>query len=349
MRVAGAQLDLVVGDLDGNGSRIADAMAWADAQNADVLLLPELAITGYPPEDLVLRSGFVEANLAVLSDLARASGSVTTVVGFVDRLDDPIDFDDAETRTVANAAAILRDGAIQGVYHKSLLPNYGVFDETRYFGRGSDPAAIWDINGRRCGVSVCEDIWVPDGPPAQQAAAGAEVLLNINASPFHAGKALEREDMLRSRARASGSHVVYVNLVGGQDELVFDGASVILDRDGTVIHRSPQFEEDLFVVDLDRGGDIAELLPLDQEMYTALVTGLRDYVHKNGFNQVVISLSGGIDSALSAAIAADAIGPESVWASRCRHGSRRRVPCLTPATWRNAAQASGPSSMKSFQ
>ena len=313
MRVAGAQLDLVVGDLDGNGSRIADAMAWADAQNADVLLLPELAITGYPPEDLVLRSGFVEANLAVLSDLARASGSVTTVVGFVDRLDDPIDLDDAETRTVANAAAILRDGAIQGVYHKSLLPNYGVFDETRYFGRGSDPAAIWDINGRRCGVSVCEDIWVPDGPPAQQAAAGAEVLLNINASPFHAGKALEREDMLRSRARASGSHVVYVNLVGGQDELVFDGASVILDRDGTVIHRSPQFEEDLFVVDLDRGGDIAELLPLDQEMYTALVTGLRDYVHKNGFNQVVISLSGGIDSALSAAIAADAIGPESVW------------------------------------
>ncbi len=313
MRVAGAQLDLVVGDLDGNGSRIADAMAWADAQNADVLLLPELAITGYPPEDLVLRSGFVEANLAVLSDLARASGTVTTVVGFVDRLDDPIDFDDAETRTVANAAAILRDGAIQGVYHKSLLPNYGVFDETRYFGRGSDPAAIWDINGRRCGVSVCEDIWVPDGPPAQQAAAGAEVLLNINASPFHAGKALEREDMLRSRARASGSHVVYVNLVGGQDELVFDGASVILDRDGTVIHRSPQFEEDLFVVDLDRGGDIAELLPLDQEMYTALVTGLRDYVHKNGFNQVVISLSGGIDSALSAAIAADAIGPESVW------------------------------------
>lgn len=313
MRVAGAQIDLVVGDLDGNATRILDAMAWAEGVGAHALLLPELAVTGYPPEDLVLRSGFVEANLEVLDRLALESGSVTTIVGFVDRVDDHIDVDDAEVRSVANAAAILRNGRIEGVYHKSLLPNYGVFDESRYFGRGSDAAAIWRIADRVCGVSVCEDIWVPDGPPAQQAAAGADVLLNINASPFHAGKALEREDMLRSRARAAGAHVVYVNLVGGQDELVFDGASIVLDPGGELLHRSPQFEEDRFVVDLGDRGEIAPLLEPDEEIYRALVVGLRDYVQKNGFSQIVISLSGGIDSALSAAIAADAIGSESVW------------------------------------
>ena len=303
----------MVGDLDGNAARILEAMGWAADAGADVLLLPELAITGYPPEDLVLRSGFVEANLEVLNLLARESNSVTTVVGFVDRLDDHIDVDDAAVRTIANAAAILHGGRIEGVYHKVLLPNYGVFDESRYFGRGSDAAATWTIAGRECGVSVCEDIWVPDGPPAQQAAAGAQVLLNINASPFHAGKATEREDMLRSRARASGAHVVYLNLVGGQDELVFDGASIVLDPDGDLLHRSPQFVEDRFVVDLGQPGDAAPLLGADEEIYRALVVGLRDYVHKNGFTQVVIGLSGGIDSALSAAIAADAIGAESVW------------------------------------
>lgn len=320
LKVAGAQLNLTVGDIPGNEEKIASAMDRAAEAEADVLLLPELAIPGYPPEDLVLRRDFVEANIEAMWRLARRSGPTTTVAGFVDfATGSHSEAEDAARREVANAAAVMSDGELRGIYHKVLLPNYGVFDEDRYFVVGDDPARLWEIAGVPVGVSVCEDIWLPDGPPSQQAAAGARVLLNINASPFHRGKATEREEMLATRARAGDAAVVYVNLVSGQDELVFDGASVVMTADGEIIHRSPQFEEDFFVVDVPVGeervekGTIAPLLEATEEIYRALTLGLRDYCRKNGFDRVVVAVSGGIDSAMTAAIAADALGPESVW------------------------------------
>ena len=310
------------------------AMAWAEREQADVLLLPELAINGYPPEDLVLRSDFVSAGADVLERLAARSRSTVVVVGFVDHSRGPSrGAVDAEDRRVANAAAVLHDGAVVGVYHKVLLPNYGVFDEDRYFAVGQEPARVWQVAGVRAGVSICEDIWLPDGPPRDQAAAGAQILLNINASPFHKGKAREREAMIAERARASGAAVVYLNLVGGQDELVFDGCSLAVAPDGTIVHRSPQFEEDLFVVEVPLPGEpvvagtMTEHLEPVEEVYRALETGLGDYVRKNGFERVVIGLSGGVDSALTAAIAADALGPDSVWgvAMPTRFSSRHSV------------------------
>ena len=317
MRIAGAQIDLLVGGLDANEARIAEVMDWAEEAGADVLLLPELAVTGYPPEDLVLRLGFVEDNLDVVRRLAARSGRCTTVVGFVDLINGGArESGDASERKVANAAAILHDGEWKATYRKILLPNYGVFDEERYFAPGDEPGFLWEIAGIPSGISICEDIWLPDGPPQVQAEAGAKVLLNINGSPYHYGKAREREAMLGERARAAGVPVVYLNMVGGQDELVFDGHSVVLAASGEVIHRSPQFEEDRLLVDLDldepRSGTISPLLGMEEEIYRAVQLGLGDYVRKNGFQQVVIGLSGGIDSALTAVIAADALGPDSV-------------------------------------
>ncbi len=320
VRVAGAQLNLVVGDVAGNEERVAEAMAWAEAAGADVLLLPELALNGYPPEDLVLRGDFVDAGIEARDRLAARSGAMAVVVGFVDRAAPmPRGAADAQDRTVANAAAILQNGRMIGVYHKVLLPNYGVFDEDRYFSVGTDPAAVWALGDLQVGVSICEDIWLPDGPPAAQAAAGGQVLLNINASPFHRGKAAEREAMIADRAVSAGAPVVYLNLVGGQDELVFDGGSMVVAADGSVVHRSPQFEEDRFIVEVPLAGetidhvDLPPFLDPTEEVYRALTTGLGDYVHKNGFRSVVLGLSGGIDSALTATIAVDALGPESVW------------------------------------
>jgi NAD+ synthase (glutamine-hydrolysing) len=320
LQVAGAQINLTVGDLDGNERRIAEAMDRASREGADVLVLPELAVSGYPPEDLVLRRDFVEANIAVLRRLARRSDRLVTVVGFVDFASGAGSRSaDAEPRGVANAAAVLTRGRIEGIYHKVHLPNYGVFDEDRYFVAGSDPDRLWEMAGVPVGVSICEDIWLDDGPPISQARAGAEVLLNINASPFHRGKAAEREAMLAARARAGHASVVYLNLFGGQDELVFDGASVVIAADGTFLHRSPQFAEDFFVVEVPTRGErapiaaVAPHLERTEEVYRALCTGLRDYCAKNGFDRVVIGLSGGIDSALTATIASDALGPDSVW------------------------------------
>ncbi len=320
LRVAAAQIDLTVGDLAGNEAKIADAMDWAEVQMAEVLLLPELAVTGYPPEDLVLREGFVDANIDAVRRLARRSGSCTTVVGFVDHAgNNSRGAGDARDRRIANAVAIVENGEWRGVYHKVLLPNYGVFDEDRYFAEGQDPDRLWEIAGTPCGISICEDIWLPDGPPQAQAAAGAKVLLNVNGSPFHRGKAEDREDMLAARAVAAGTPLVYLNLVGGQDELVFDGASVVIAADGSVIHRAPQFAESRFVVDVPLagepidGGFITPLLDPTEEVYAAVTTGVRDYVRKNGFSDVVIGLSGGIDSAITAAVAADALGPDHVW------------------------------------
>ncbi len=335
LRVAGAQINLTVGDIDGNTGKILDAIRWAEECQADVVLFPELAISGYPPEDLVLREAFIRDNISALHDLALHSGGTAAVVGFVDR--GAGGRDDAGHSRVHNAAALIAGGGLRGVYHKGLLPNYGVFDEDRYFVAGQAPSAVWGLNGVAAGVSVCEDIWVPDGPPADQAAAGAEILLNINGSPYHRGKGTEREALLATRARQARLPLVYLNLVGGQDELVFDGQSMVFDGSGDLMYRAAQFEEELFWVDVPlpdsdsaeptmtrvTNGDLLdgdpeppppphEPLAESEEVYRALCLGLEDYVRKTGFNGVVIGLSGGIDSALTAAIAADALGPDSV-------------------------------------
>lgn len=336
IRIAGAQQDFTVGDLTGNESRILEAMRWADGVGADVLVLPELAIVGYPPEDLVLREGFVAENLRVLDRLAEASGSCAVVVGFVDPLSEGVFDDDSVERRVANAAAVLAEGRIVGVYHKELLPNYGVFDEARYFAESREPVKLWSVGDVVIGVSICEDIWSTNGPPARQAAAGAQLLLNLNGSPFHIGKGEERAALLRDEAIRTGAAVVYVNCVGGQDELVFDGDSMIFDSEGAPVYRAAQFAEEMFVVDLPLpAGRAASVSPVpvvrnagkrtplpaptppsrltgEAEIYEALVTGIRDYVKKNGFAGVVIGSSGGIDSALAATIAVDALGPDAV-------------------------------------
>jgi len=335
LRVAGAQLNLVVGDIDGNTDRIIEALAWAEDCQADVVLFPELAVTGYPPEDLVLKESFIRDNISAVHRLAARSGETAAVVGFVDR--GAGQRDDAGHPRVHNAAALVAGGGLRGVYHKGLLPNYGVFDEDRYFAVGENGGALWEINGVAAGVSICEDIWVPDGPPAEQLAAGAEILLNINGSPYHRGRGSERQEMLAERARSAGVPLVYLNLVGGQDELVFDGQSMVFDASGELLYRAAQFEEELFWVDvpLPESSGVApqavrvttgDLLDGDQEpappthepyeeieeIYRAICLGLGDYVRKNGFSGVVIGLSGGIDSALTAAIATDALGAAAV-------------------------------------
>lgn len=338
IRIAGAQLNQVIGDFPGNRDRILDAMAWAQDQDADVLALPELAITGYPPEDLLLRESFIAANLATLREVAAASGPMLTVVGFVDRTD-PVaigTLEDSAVRSIANAAALLYNGEVRGVYHKVHLPNFGVFDEERYFVPGVDPNPVWGVGDATLGVSVCEDVWVNDGPPLLQAKTGAQILININASPYHFDKHRERLALLQRHVAAAGVPLVYVNQVGGQDELVFDGGSMILDETGKIVYQARQFQEDRFWADVELGFTTLEGLPgapehllrasapapppvseprldEDAEIYAALVLGLRDYVQKNEFPGIVVGLSGGIDSALSAAIAVDALGGDRVW------------------------------------
>ena len=300
MRIALAQIDVTVGDFDANVERALAAVSAAASHGVDVVLLPELTLTGYPPEDLLARPAFVERSRAAVRSFAERA-SVAAVVGFVDR----------DATGLRNVAALVRAGAIDTVYHKRLLPNYGVFDEERYFEAGTTDALI-DIAGMPCGITVCEDIWFPE-TTARLAAEGVKVVLNISASPFHAGKGDEREQMFRTRALSEGVWVVCCNLVGGQDELVFDGRSVAIAPDGTVVARGASFAEDLLVVDVDvasghGSGHVAPMLVGEEETYSALTLGLQDYLHKNGFGDVVVGLSGGIDSALVATLAADALG-----------------------------------------
>jgi len=339
LRLALAQLNPTVGDLDGNLAKLIGAYDRAEASGCDLIAYPELSITGYPPEDLVLKPGFVADNRATLEAFAAHTGECVAVVGFVDA-----------DRDLYNAAAVCVRGEIVGTYRKRLLPNYAVFDEQRYFtpGAASDPLELFEIAGIKIGVSICEDIWSPFGPLATQAAGGAELNVNINGSPYHWEKDTGRERMVATRAQDAHSAIVYVNQVGGQDELVFDGGSFVVDAEGSVLARSPQFVEDVMVVDvsippvyrgrlLDPRGkrtddelpvvhisdaprtnagivDSPVTAPLDQhrELYDALVLGTRDYLRKNGFSDVVIGLSGGIDSTLVACIAADALGPDRV-------------------------------------
>jgi len=341
VRLALAQLNAVVGDLDGNRAKILDALADARREGADLVLFPELAVTGYPPEDLLLRPGFLKAARASLEQIAAATDGITALVGC------PL-FD----RDLANACAVLSGGELRALYRKHFLPNYGVFDEHRYFAEGRELLAL-RLGDVLVGPTVCEDIWQPGPPATDLALAGVQLLVNVSASPFHVGKAEEREEMLVTRARDNASYLAFCNLVGGQDELVFDGHSVVLDDEGEVIARAPGFEEALLVVDVDPTEAIGRRLrdvrrrelersreqppdvpvvelpapraqsgeaprtvvpfePELEQMRLALGLGVRDYVEKNGFREVVLGISGGIDSALTAALCVDALGPGRV-------------------------------------
>jgi NAD+ synthase (glutamine-hydrolysing) len=308
-RIALAQIDVTVGDFERNADRIVDAVRTAQAQGCGLVLVPELALTGYPPEDLLAKDHFVGDGLDALGRVAAACVGITALVGFVDR----------DGERLFNAAALCRDGVVAAVYRKRRLPNYGVFDEERYFEPGEAPVLV-DVAGIKTACTICEDVWVPE-LAAEAAGLGAGLLVNISASPFHAGKGREREAMLAKRAADNGLWLAYCNLVGGQDELVFDGRSVVIAPDGRVVARALSFAEDLLVVDIPGPVAPAGTLPparvekmpcADEELYRALELGLHDYMAKNGFTDAVIGLSGGIDSALTAALAADALGPEHV-------------------------------------
>jgi len=345
MRIALAQINPTVGDLEGNVSRIIDYLQRAKRVDADLIAFPELAVTGYPPEDLLLKSQFIDDNLQALKRIQESVSDITAIIGFVDRKND-----------IYNAAALIHNKEIIDVYHKVYLPNYGVFDEYRYF-RAGVRYPIYRIGDAWIGINICEDIWYPEGPARIQSLAGAELILNINASPYHIGKGRLREEMLSTRAFDNRVILAYLNTVGGQDELVFDGHSLILDQEGNVIIRGKQFEEDLIIADLNFEGIMKKRLhtprrrqkvinpekgtvekitvsrkklspkekripvrpksgyrtfDIMEEVYTALILGTSDYVNKNGFKGVVIGLSGGIDSSLVASIAADALNAQNV-------------------------------------
>ena len=306
VRIALGQLNSTVGDLDGNVAAMAAWARRATEAGADVVCFPELAVTGYPPEDLVLRPAFVDDNLAAVESLARTTaGGCAVLAGFVDR----------DERGLHNAAALLADGAIVVRYHKIKLPNSGVFDERRTFVPG-DAARPGRVASTDLGISICEDAWQAGPPFDEYARARIPVILNINGSPYHRRKSSERLAICRDRARETGAWIVYVNAVGGQDELVFDGGSMIVSPDGALAHRAAMFDEDLLVVEIDGGRSAAEDRPPwpegSEEVYRALVLAVRDYVAKNGFREVVLGLSGGVDSALVATLAADALGPQAV-------------------------------------
>ncbi len=328
LRIALAQINTTVGDLEGNRQKITDYLVRGREMNADVVAFPELAVTGYPPEDLLFKKHFVDDNIKALKKIIPQTANITAIVGFAD----------LKNGELFNAAAIIHDKKLVGVYHKAALPNYGVFDEKRYFVPG-DSNPIFSLNGIKVGVNVCEDIWLPHGPCEAQLKAGAQVLINISSSPYHFAKWKQREKVLKQWIKNNNIFVGYVNLVGGQDELVFDGGSVILDPKGRRVAVGKQFEEDFVVADIQPGktkktarkvkvvlvkdlpghdsrlpikGKVEPYLEPNEEIFKALVVGTRDYIVKNGFKKVVIGLSGGIDSSLVAVIAKEAIGKENV-------------------------------------
>ncbi len=327
LRIALAQINSTVGDFSGNLVKVKEYIRRAEEAGSDIVAFPELAITGYPPEDLLLKPKFIQDNLDKIRQLAQYVNNILVVAGFVDR----------RGKNIYNAAAVIYDAKIRGIHHKILLPNYGVFDEKRYFTSGQTPE-VFKIGPYVFGVNICEDIWHKSGPTALQAGRGAGFIININASPYHLGKIKERERVVQRQARANNVFVAYANLVGGQDELVFDGQSMVVDNKGSVINRAEAFKEDLLITDIEvplrkhRPGkkiiNIADKLPFknkiwitardtkplepEAEVYQALLLGLGDYVIKNGFKKVIVGLSGGIDSALVATLAADALSKDDV-------------------------------------
>ena len=306
MKLAVAQINCLVGDLSGNAAKILDYANRAKAEGAQILVTPELALTGYPPEDLLLRDGFYDVCDKVLYRLACETQGIVVVVGHPHQ--------SAGNRY--NAASVLRDGKVVATYHKQKLPNHSVFDEVRYFVPGSEPC-VFEVDGTKFGINICADIW-EEGAATCALNADADVLLVLNASPYHMNKQLSRYEAVRERVGECGLPVVYANLIGGQDELVFDGASFVMDGTGSLAHQLPAFEETLRIVELENGqpqpGEIAPQLPIEASIYQALCLGVRDYVTKNGFPGTVLGLSGGIDSALTLAIAVDALGAERVQA-----------------------------------
>lgn len=310
LTLALAQMNCLVGDVTGNVDKIIELAATARREHAaDLVVFPELSLTGYPPEDLLMRPEFIERCEAGLERIRRAVGGIAVLVGFPH----------LSKGELYNAAIVLRDGETLALYHKQLLPNYSVFDEKRYFRSGNRPV-VFDLAGVQAGLTVCEDIWGP-APMAQAVRAGAQLVININASPFHVDKQAEREAVIRERVSANPVPVVYVNMVGGQDELVFDGGSLVMDAQGRITQRAPAFEEGLYLARFRQGksglepvhGQMAEIDSI-ASVYQALVTGVRDYIGKNRFAGAIVGLSGGIDSALTVAIAADALGAERVHA-----------------------------------
>ncbi len=326
MRLALAQINLTVGDLLGNQAKIIESIAQARLKEADVVVFPEMAVAGYPPEDLLYKEHFIRDNLRALQKIIAQTQNITAIVGFVDH---------DKNKNLYNAAAVISNGQLKDVVHKRDLPNYGVFDEKRYFVAGKS-AGLYNINGHSVGISICEDIWKGDGLSVAQAKAGAKILINISSSPYYEGKIRVREKMLKARACETKAFIAYVNLVGGQDELVFDSGSFVFNPKGKILARAKQFEEELLVCDVKLPANkiskkfikvsapklvhkkikienvLAPLLEPVAEVYQALVVGTRDYVQKNGFKKVLIGLSGGIDSSLVAAIACDALGRENV-------------------------------------
>ena len=332
IRIAGAQKSFPVGAIQKNKQTILDCFEAAEEKEADILIFPELALTGYPPEDLLLRESFVGKNFAVLEELAEFSSSTSGVIGFVDRnLDD--NHTDKQKRDIANAAAIIQNGDVKGIYHKCFLPNYSVFDEARYFAKGNNPGNVFWYEDIGIGISICEDIWIEDGPSSQQVENGASLIININASPYDQNKSDLRKELVVNQAKKLGVPIIYLNMVGGQDELVFDGGSFVVDGKGEILYQAQQFEEEIFYIDLDlevkeqpkgpileirqKGSELnplqsAQLLSKNESLYSALKLGLFDYVSKNNFEKVLVGLSGGIDSALTATIAVDALGSNNV-------------------------------------
>ena len=308
MRVALCQIDPTVGDIAGNAAKIAEWIGRAEDERVELAIFPELCLPGYPAEDLYLKRHFIEANRRAVEELAGKVGETVALVGFAEPVAGGGDF-----RHAHNSLAVLSKGAVQAVYRKNRLPNYAVFDEQRYFVPGDAPATT-EVSGEQVGLTICEDVWTPGPPASSEAAAGARLIANPSGSPYHRGKGREREAMFAERALAYGASFAFCNLVGGQDELVFDGHSLVVDAEGTVIARAAQFEEELLVCEIPSPGpgNLTEPLSDLAEVYAALTLGLRDYVLKNGFRHVGVALSGGIDSALVAQLAVDALGPEHV-------------------------------------
>ncbi|HET7588665.1 MAG TPA: NAD+ synthase [Solirubrobacterales bacterium] len=308
MRLALAQINPTVGALDANAAKVAEWIGRARGEGAELVIFPELCIPGYPAEDLYLKRHFLAANQRAVEELAKEAGGITALVGFAEPAADP-----GDPRRAHNSTAVLRDGEVKAVYRKNRLPNYAVFDEQRYFIPGSESKAI-GAGGIEVGLTICEDVWLPGGPAQAEAEAGARLIANPSGSPYHRGKGRERETMFCERSRAYDAFFAFCNLVGGQDELVFDGQSLLTAPDGSVIARAAQFEEELLLCEIPSEGRARLAAPLADldEVYEALRLGLRDYARKNGFKHVGVALSGGIDSALVAMLAADALGPEGL-------------------------------------
>ena len=332
IRLTAAQLSFSVGAIQENKSKIIDTLEQSEKIQSDIVIFPELSITGYPPEDLLLRESFIGKNFAVLEEIAEYSGSSSAIVGFVDRSLNE-DSTDNYDRKISNAAAIVQNGDVKGIYHKCFLPNYSVFDEARYFAKGSSPADLFWYEDVAIGINICEDIWIDNGPAEMQVQAGASIIVNINASPFDINKTNSRRNKVMEKAKKLNVPIIYLNRVGGQDELVFDGGSFVVDSAGEILYQAKQFQEEIFSLDLEvqikdiisdskltlntKKQDLPILKPQDtfselESMYEALKLGVSDYVRKNNFQKVLVGLSGGIDSALTATIAVDALSSDNV-------------------------------------